>query len=155
MALHTLGPVALDRPGAIMAAPDRGSEFRIVLYTKSDCELCHEAKAVLLALQRELAFELEEIDIATDATLYDTFREEIPVGYLDGRKVFKYRLDPALLRRQLRRRGERFLGRWFSPLRSHAGDGLRQHARLAGPHGERQLYRDHPQGQERRGDSSR
>jgi glutaredoxin len=84
----------------------------ITLYTASDCDLCHAAKSTLLALQGEFGFVLEEIDIATDPTLYDTFSTEIPVGYLDGRKVFKYQVDVALLRRQLRRRGWS-VRRWF------------------------------------------
>ena len=62
----------------------QGPQPRITLYTKADCELCHEAKATLLALQRELGFEVDEIDIMTDPALYDAFRMEIPVGYLDG-----------------------------------------------------------------------
>jgi glutaredoxin len=95
----------------------QGPQPRITLYTKSDCELCHEAKATLLALQRELGFEVDEIDIMTDPALYDSFRTEIPVGYLDGRKVFKYRLDSTLLRRQLQRRYRWSVGRWFSHLR--------------------------------------
>ena len=97
---------------------DRGPEPHITLYTKSDCELCHEAKATLLALRRELAFELEEIDITADASLYDAFREQIPVAYLDGRKLFKYRVDPVLLRRQLQRRRGGLVSRWFSPRQS-------------------------------------
>ena len=95
-----------------------GPAPRITLYTKTDCELCQAAKATLLALQSELGFEFDEIDIATDPTLYDAFHVEIPVGYLDGRKLFKYRVDPALMRRQLHRRGGWRIGRWFAPVRS-------------------------------------
>jgi hypothetical protein len=101
-----------------MVEGERGSPPRITLYTKEDCELCYAAKATLLALQPELGFELDEIDITTDRTLYDAFRVEIPVGYLDGRKLFKYRVDPGLLRRQLGRRRGWFVGRWFSYRRS-------------------------------------
>lgn len=79
----------------------------ITLYTKPECMLCDEAKAALLALRDELAFDVEEIDITADLALYEAFREEIPVGFLDGQKLFKYRVDPALLRRQLLRRGGR------------------------------------------------
>jgi hypothetical protein len=100
-----------------MGVNDRGAGSCITLYTKPDCELCREAKAVLLALGRELTFELVEIDITTDAALYDAFREEIPVGFLEGRKLFKHRVDPALLRRQLHRRGVWLPGRWRSSLR--------------------------------------
>jgi glutaredoxin len=90
----------------------------MTLYTKPECPLCDEAKAVLLALRDELAFEVQEIDITTDPALYEAFREEIPVGFLEGRKLFKYRLDPALLRRQLRRRGGRSGLTWWGDRRS-------------------------------------
>jgi glutaredoxin len=96
-----------------MAGEDQRRAPCITLYTKSDCELCCQAKATLLALRRELAFELEEIDISTDASLDEAFREAIPVGYLDGRKIFKYRVDPTLLRRQLQRRRKVLGVHWF------------------------------------------
>jgi glutaredoxin len=113
-----LGLMALYVPRAMMAERDRGTEPRIIFYTKADCELCHEAKATLLSLQRELGFVLDEIDITTDPALYDTFRVEIPVGYLNGRKLFKYRVDSTQLRRQLHRRQGWRVARWFFPLQS-------------------------------------
>jgi glutaredoxin len=93
---------------------------RLIFYTKPDCELCHEAKATLLALSRELIFELEEVDITTDATLYDAFHAEIPVGFLHGRKLFKYRVDPTRLRRQCHKRRGWRAGRWLSALRGQS-----------------------------------
>jgi hypothetical protein len=107
-----------DAPGAVMMNGEPGPAPRITLYTKTDCELCQAAKATLLVLQAELGFELDEIDISTDPTLYAAFHVEIPVGYLDGRKLFKYRVDPALMRRQFQRRGGWRLGRWLTPVRS-------------------------------------
>jgi len=104
--------------GAMMMQGERGPAARITFYTKTDCELCHAAKATLLALQPQLGFELDEIDITTDPALFAAFQVEIPVGYLDGRKLFKYRVDPVLLRRQLHRRGGWRFGRWFAPVRS-------------------------------------
>lgn len=71
-----------DAPGAVMTKGEQGPAPRITLYTKTDCELCDAAKATLLTLQRELDFELDEIDITTDPALYDAFHLEIPVGYL-------------------------------------------------------------------------
>jgi len=96
----------------------RATAPHLTLYTKSDCELCYRAKATLLDLQGELGFTLEEIDITTSPTLYDAFYLEIPVGYLDGRKVFKYRVDSTLLRRQLQRRQRWHVGGWFSTRRA-------------------------------------
>lgn len=87
---------------------------QIVLYTKPGCHLCDEAKAVLQGLRETLAFELQEIDITADPALSEAFSNEIPVGYIDGRKIFKYRIDPALIRRRLQRRRGWLSGRWFS-----------------------------------------
>ena len=90
------------------------SACRITLYTKPECGLCEEAKVALLMLREEFAFDVDEIDITADPVLGEAFREEIPVGFLDGRKLFKYHVDVALLRRQLLRRGGRFgLTRWM------------------------------------------
>jgi glutaredoxin-like protein DUF836 len=101
-----------------MMAGHREPVPRITLYTKADCELCDAAKATLLGLQGELGFALDEIDIMTSPTLYDAFHEEIPVGYLDGRKLFKYRVDSTLLRRQLRRRHRWLVEGWFGSRRT-------------------------------------
>lgn len=84
----------------------------ITLYTKPECGLCQEAKAILSALQRRHTFEIIEIDITQDPALNERFGEEIPVAFLDGRKLFKYRVDPALLGRRLQRRRGWFAGRW-------------------------------------------
>jgi hypothetical protein len=102
----------------MMATREQGPALRITFYTKDDCELCQAAKATLLAVQHELGFALDEIDITTDPALYEAFHAEIPVGYLDGRKLFKFRIDAAQLRRQLQRRGGWRIGRWFAPARS-------------------------------------
>ena len=96
----------------------RATAPHLTLYTKSDCELCYRAKATLLDLQDELGFTLVEIDITTSPTLYDAFYLEIPVGYLDGRKVFKYRVDSTLLRRQVQRRQRWHVSDWFSTRRA-------------------------------------
>ena len=98
-----------------MAETDKTPRDRLTLYTKPGCCLCDEAKATLMALCDELSFELLEIDITTDPMTYEAFHEEIPVAYLDGRKLFKYRVDPTLLRRQLHRRRGRLANLWFWP----------------------------------------
>jgi len=101
-----------------MTETDRAAIKRITFYTKPGCTLCDDAKATLMALCNEFCLELLEIDITTDPILYEAFHEEIPLAYLDGRKLFKYRVDPALLRRQLQRRRGWLAGPWFSPWRS-------------------------------------
>jgi glutaredoxin len=112
---HELGHLAGHCSGDCVAESKAGS-CCITLYTKPGCHLCDDAKAVLQELRERLDFELLEIDITTDPVLDEAFRDEIPVGYVDGRKLFKYRVDPVLLQRQLHRRGRWLAERWFSLL---------------------------------------
>ena len=107
-----------------MAEMDKATINRITFYTKPGCTLCDDAKATLRGLRDELSLELLEIDITTDPILYEAFHEEIPVAYLDGRKLFKYRVDPALLRRQLQRRRRWLSSLWFSHGNRDAGGSL-------------------------------
>ena len=76
---------------------------RVEIYTKRDCCLCDEAKAVLARVRTDLPFELSEIDIEGDPALMERFRTEIPVIFVGGRKAFKYRVDEQELRRRLAR----------------------------------------------------
>lgn len=71
----------------------------LTLYTKPDCHLCEEAKARLLRLQGGLPFSIQEVDISKDPNLLARYGEEVPVGLLEGEKVFKYRVDERRLRR--------------------------------------------------------
>ncbi len=70
----------------------------MILYTRTRCHLCDEAKAVLRA--ESVAF--TEVDIDSNPDLRARFSEEVPVVVIDGRKAFKYHVDPADLRRRLR-----------------------------------------------------
>jgi len=75
----------------------------VELLSKPDCHLCHEAKAVLLALQARGTFTLREIDITTDPTLFARYHVEIPVVFINGRKVCKYRINPQQFLRAVQR----------------------------------------------------
>ena len=75
----------------------------VEILSKPDCHLCHEAKTLLQALQASHSFALQEVDITTEADLLERYREEIPVVFINGRKAFKYRVDPTQFVRALRR----------------------------------------------------
>jgi len=75
----------------------------VTLYSKADCHLCHEAKAVLVSVQALQPFVLREIDITSDPALFAQFTEEIPVIFINGRKAFKYRVDRNALITKLER----------------------------------------------------
>jgi glutaredoxin len=69
----------------------------VVLYTRAGCHLCDEAKQVL----RDARVAFSEVDIDADADLHARYNEEVPVVFIDGRKAFKYHVDPRELRRRL------------------------------------------------------
>jgi glutaredoxin len=75
----------------------------VEIYSKPDCCLCDEAKAVLTRVRAEQPFELVEIDIGRDPGLLERYGTEIPVVFVGGRKAFKYRVDEQELRRRLAR----------------------------------------------------
>jgi glutaredoxin len=71
------------------------------MMTAASCHLCDEAHDVLEAARGELGFDLVQVDITGDPDLEAEYREQIPVVYVAGRKAFKYRVDPAELRRRV------------------------------------------------------
>ena len=84
----------------------------VEIFSKPGCHLCQEAKALLQELQASHSFLLREVDISTRADLLERYAEEIPVVFINGRKAFKYRVDPKQFVRRLRGAQPR---RWCLP----------------------------------------
>jgi hypothetical protein len=76
---------------------------KVTLYTRVDCCLCDDAKAVIDAVRAEVPFELEMLDIDRDPALRALYDTEVPVIAVDGRKAFKYRLTEQALKSRLAR----------------------------------------------------
>jgi hypothetical protein len=74
---------------------------QVVLYTRERCSLCRTAKAAILAVRREVAFEFREIDIGWSGDLYEEHKHDIPVVEIDGKRAFKHRVDAAALKERL------------------------------------------------------
>jgi hypothetical protein len=72
----------------------------LTVYTANGCCLCDDARTVLDRLAPELGLAVEWVYIDGVPELEATWREQIPAGVLGGRKVFKYHVDEALLRRR-------------------------------------------------------
>jgi len=84
----------------LKAAAKRGRPVTtLVLYSRPGCCLCDTAKAALVGVQERYGFRLEEVDISGDEELSRRFGHEIPVGVIDGRVVFRYRVSRAVLDR--------------------------------------------------------
>jgi glutaredoxin len=75
----------------------------VVLYTRSGCHLCDEAKAEMAAAGCRDEYELVEINIEADPGLVERYGSEIPVILINGVKAFKYRLTAEEFKGKLRR----------------------------------------------------
>jgi Glutaredoxin-like domain (DUF836) len=75
----------------------------VTLYHAPGCGLCQGAREVLLRVQADTPFELEEVDIGGDAALEETYREWLPVVEVEGVRAFVYYVDENAFRRKLLR----------------------------------------------------
>ena len=74
---------------------------KLILYGRRDCHLCEVAKEAVEELQRRLDFDVEERDVDDDPDWIRRFGDEVPVGLIGERKVFKFRVDQGKLERAL------------------------------------------------------
>ena len=70
----------------------------VVLYTRSACPLCHQARETLL-MHAEFLSGISEVDIDGDPELVERYGESVPVVSIDGRVRFRGQVDVLLLRR--------------------------------------------------------
>jgi glutaredoxin len=75
--------------------------MKIRIYSKPDCHLCDEAKETIQRVTKRLPIEVEVIDIEKDPELLNQYRYDIPVIFLDDRKIFKHRVDEEKLKKLL------------------------------------------------------
>jgi glutaredoxin len=73
----------------------------VQLFGKKDCHLCTVAKDVIQRVRRDIPFALEEVDIESDQGLYETFKDRIPVIFIDGKEAFVYKVTERRLKQAL------------------------------------------------------
>lgn len=71
----------------------------ITLYAKAGCSLCDEARDYLEELAADHAFELHEVDIRHDPTLFERYRYRIPVIAVDGVERLEGRIEASDVQR--------------------------------------------------------
>lgn len=76
----------------------------LTLYGAPECCLCDDAFHVLTRMQATHDFTVEKVDISGNTELEARYRQEIPVGFLHGKKVFKYHVNVEFLNRRLKTR---------------------------------------------------
>ena len=79
--------------------------MKLTMYSRPNCHLCHDMKAVVRRVAETLPLELEEIDISTDPALEARYGLEIPVLMMGGKKAAKYRVTEEELRKMIDRSG--------------------------------------------------
>jgi glutaredoxin len=80
------------------------AKVKVIIYSKPDCHLCEEAKAMIRAAGCSDLFTIEEINIETDTELLARYRYEIPVIMIDGTEAFRHRLRSEEFRAQIAER---------------------------------------------------
>ena len=75
----------------------------IEILTKQDCSLCAEAIKVVTRVLPDYPARLVMTDIESDLTLYEEFKERIPVVRINGEESFVYKTHEKTLRCKLDR----------------------------------------------------
>jgi glutaredoxin len=71
------------------------------LYTRPGCHLGNDLRAICERLAGEIAFEFTEVNIEDDPAVQARYEREIPILFVDGRLVVRYRTSERELRRIL------------------------------------------------------
>ena len=83
-------------------AKDR-MKAQVILYSKPGCHLCEQMKAEMASAECAQMYELEEINIETDRSLFTRYGNDIPVLLINGVEAFRHRLDSESFRKRLTR----------------------------------------------------
>jgi glutaredoxin len=86
-----------------LSRPYNRAMHDVVVYSRTGCHLCDIVKQTLVQLQGEADFQWREVDIDLDPHLKEKYNDEVPVVFIDGRKAFKYRMDPSDFLRKMAR----------------------------------------------------
>ncbi|MEK9138700.1 MAG: glutaredoxin family protein [Bacteroidota bacterium] len=73
----------------------------VELYSKEDCHLCDEAKAVLERVQKQVPFKLREFKLMPGDQYFDEYKELFPVVHINKVPAFKYRVNENMLKIKL------------------------------------------------------
>ena len=77
------------------------SQIVVEILTKQDCSLCDEVKSIVNKVLPDYPAQLIITDIESDASLYEKFKERIPVVRINGEESFVYKTHETTLRRKL------------------------------------------------------
>ncbi len=70
---------------------------------KFHCTLCHEARDIISKVNADIPFQFKEVDIQASEELARMYAEAIPTVFINGKKVFKFKVDEAEFRKKVRK----------------------------------------------------
>jgi len=73
----------------------------LIVYYRDGCHLCEQMVASLFQLQKELKYEIKQIDIDTDPVLRKKYHVDVPVVTYQGEVIFYHFFDEDQLRKSL------------------------------------------------------
>jgi len=73
----------------------------VIIYSRKGCHLCEIVKESLVKLHKRGGFDWREVDVDSNAELRRQYNDQVPVVFINGRKVFKYRMDEQEFLRKL------------------------------------------------------
>jgi glutaredoxin len=76
--------------------------IRVEIYSRPGCHLCDEAKDVIDRAASRHRLDIRVLNVEDDPELEAEFGTDIPVVFIEGKKAFKYRVDPTELERKLK-----------------------------------------------------
>jgi glutaredoxin len=66
---------------------------KVVIFSRQNCHLCHEAEKIVREVLLEISFDLEVINIDGNTELESLYGEEVPVTMINGAKHDYFRVD--------------------------------------------------------------
>jgi len=69
------------------------SAFEVTFYTKAGCHLCEEALDMLEDIAALTTYKLTEIDIRSDAAIFEKYRYRIPVIAINNDTIIEGRIE--------------------------------------------------------------
>ena len=73
----------------------------VIVYSRKGCHLCEIVKESLVKLHKRGGFDWREVDVDSNPELRRQYNDQVPVVFINGRKVFKYRMDEQEFLRKL------------------------------------------------------
>ena len=76
--------------------PRDRTRIPVIVYTRSHCPLCDEAKHFVEQEQARLGFSLRFVDIDADANLKQRYDQCVPVIEIEGNERVRGKINPVL-----------------------------------------------------------